>query len=183
MSVRTWGSHPRLATKCSYSQNVNTFCGYIQCMSWERYQSKQSVLGVQGESHSAYVRCNLWYGRWAWVALNSVRSATFEHIQSYCWGQNQSRQNQCRKLPEKYFSVCEFRIIFIEKIIRRVINIVGVKNRHDEVNIQISVKLSMNVFTKSNSVKKSLRRTLWWNLALISVDSSKLNTHSPRTRS
>ena len=54
------------------------------------------------------------------------------------------------KLPKKYFSICEFRIIFIEKIIRRVINIVGVKNGHDEVNIQISVKISMNVFTKNN---------------------------------
>ena len=27
---------------------------------------------------------------------------------------------------------------------------VGVKNGHDEVNIQISVKISMNVITKSN---------------------------------
>ena len=30
---------------------------------------------------------------------------------------------------------------------------VGVKNGHDEVNIQISVKIGMNAFTKSNLLK------------------------------
>ena len=36
----------------------------------------------------------------------------------HCWGQNRSRRNQCLKVPRKYFSICEFRIIFIEKVVR-----------------------------------------------------------------
>ena len=74
------------------------------------------------------------------------------------------------KITEKFFYDK-----FVERLIRNTkMTNVGVKTGHGEVNIQISVKNSMNVFTKSN-----LRK----DLALISVDSSKLNTYSPRTRS
>ena len=71
--------------------------------------------------------------------------------------QDQLRRNQCLKLPEKYFSICEFRIIFIENIIRRVINIVGVKKGHDEVNIQISVKKNMFIKRQKRIQKRSPR--------------------------
>ena len=38
---------------------------------------------------------------------------------SISWGLNRSRRNQCLKVPEKYFSQYRFRIIFIEKVVRR----------------------------------------------------------------
>ena len=99
-----------------------------------------------------------------------------------CSGQNRSQRNQCLKVPGKYFSQYKFRIIFIEKVIRRVIdifyrqqdaNIVGVKNGYLEINIQI-LRFCTKTFS-THSRQKLLRKR-------IERNGSRNQTRSP-TRS
>ena len=60
---------------------------------------------------------------------------------------------------------------------------VVVKNGHGKVNIQISVKINMNVFTKSIFRKRSLlQKVLRWNIALILVHSSELKNKFMKNR-